>query len=395
MLRAIITKELLLLSRDVHAMAVLFIMPVAFILIMSLTLQETMKEDVNSNVHIGLWIESTDDSSAPLIKGLKDLEGFHVNLYMDNQPIEETISKDNLAAAIFVPSGFNENMKKSQIEKESRLQIIHAPTTNYMLRKLLLLSVIKSVASYQFDHLFSSNPGLMGNSDVLKRKIMSEGLIQSTEISPVKGGLTPSSVQQSVPAWLIFSMFFVVIPISTTFLTEKQQGTLQRLKTMPIASGYLLLGKLVPYLIINTIQTLLMFLVGIHVVPLVGGEGLTLGPNAILLLPMSLAVSLSAISFALLIATMVRSTEQATTIGGISNLLLAAVGGIMVPVYVMPGFMQTAAAFSPMNWGLEGFFDILLRQGDLPVLAPAIGKLLLLTLLLLMAAVFRFNRSMD
>jgi ABC-2 type transport system permease protein len=42
----------------------------------------------------------------------------------------------------------------------------------------------------------------------------------------------PSSVQQNVPAWLIFAMFFVVIPVSSIFIIERQQGTLQRLRAM-------------------------------------------------------------------------------------------------------------------------------------------------------------------
>jgi len=34
----------------------------------------------------------------------------------------------------------------------------------------------------------------------------------------------PSAVQQSVPAWLVFSMFFIVIPISNTFIAEADTG---------------------------------------------------------------------------------------------------------------------------------------------------------------------------
>ncbi len=62
--------------------------------------------------------------------------------------------------------------------------------------------------------------------------------------------------------------------------------------------------------------------------------------------------------------------EQASTVGGVSNLLMGAMGGVMVPVFVMPDAMQKLAAFSPMNWGLEAFLEILLRQGDFQSVWP-------------------------
>ena len=42
-------------------------------------------------------------------------------------------------------------------------------------------------------------------------------------------GGRPSSVQQNVPAWLIFGMFFVVMPMSALFIVERRDGTLARL----------------------------------------------------------------------------------------------------------------------------------------------------------------------
>jgi ABC-2 type transport system permease protein len=54
---------------------------------------------------------------------------------------------------------------------------------------------------------------------------------------------------------------------------------------------------------------------------------------------------------------------QATIVGGAISLLLAALGGIMVPKLVMPPLMQKLTALSPMAWSLEGFWDIVLREG--------------------------------
>ncbi len=75
----------------------------------------------------------------------------------------------------------------------------------------------------------------------------------------------------------------------------------------------------------------------------------------------SFGLSLAAIGTSVLIAVMAATVEQATTIGGIINILLGAIGGIMVPKFYMPQAMQDIARVSPMSWGLEGFLDIFLR----------------------------------
>ena len=180
----------------------------------------------------------------------------------------------------------------------------------------------------------------------------------------------PSAVQQSVPAWLVFSMFFIVIPISNTFISEREQGTLMRLKSMNVSRFYLIMGKMAPYLLINAIQVIIMIAMGVYIVPLCGGTALTLGDSLGGLILIAASVSFSAISVALLIASLARTTEQATTIGGVLNIIFGALGGIMVPKFVMPGFMQDLANMSPMSWGLEGFLDIFLRNGNVSDVLP-------------------------
>ena len=168
---------------------------------------------------------------------------------------------------------------------------------------------------------------------------------------------------------------------------------MQRLKTLPIPTSYFLTGKLAPYLGINLIQTGLMFLVGVYLTPALGGQALELNSQAWLLIPMSIAVSITAITLALLIATLVKTIEQATTIGGLTNLLLGATGGIMVPTFIMPQAMQNIASFSPMNWGLEGFLTILLRGGSFLDILPEMTKLTLLSAVFFSLAIFFYHRG--
>jgi len=146
-------------------------------------------------------------------------------------------------------------------------------------------------------------------------------------------GAELTAVQQCVPAWLVFAMFFVVIPLSTIFIQEKQQGTLPRLRSLRVPMATLLAGKSHP---------LLSGKPGADRPDAAGRpfcgavawrDTLWLDVDWLALWAVATAVSLAAIGFALAIAAVARTTEQATTVGGVANIIFGALGGVMVPKF--------------------------------------------------------------
>lgn len=388
----ILKKEFTLVLKDIHALLVLFIMPMAFILVMSLALPEA-DSDNKDKPKIGLVFKQQSDSKLTSSEELKKLSGFQTQEFVSDNNIRENIINDQLIATIVVPKNFIQMLKDNE-PTENTIDVFYSPSTPSHMRFLLMASLRQVMALWQLEKKLKSKVSDSFMQQGLKDKFLGVSLVSEHEISigeEIVEAKQPSSVQQSVPAWLIFSMFFVVIPLSTTFIVEKQHGTLQRLKTLPVSDGYFLLGKIVPYIIINLIQTVLMFLVGIYLVPAAGGQALQLADNAWLLIPMSMSISLLAISIAMLIAVRVNTTDQATTIGGVSNLLLAAVGGVMVPTYVMPAAMKNISGYSPMNWGLEGFLNILLREGSFIDILPEMMKLISLSVVFLFFAIISYK----
>jgi ABC-2 type transport system permease protein len=164
---------------------------------------------------------------------------------------------------------------------------------------------------------------------------------------------------------------------------------------MNVSRISLIVGKMVPYLFINAIQVLIMIAIGMYVVPLFGGTALTLGSSPGGLILIAASVSFSAIALALLIASVARTTEQATTIGGVLNIIFGALGGIMVPTFVMPRFMQELANLSPMAWGLEGFLDIFLRDGGAADVLPESLALCLFGAVMLALTVIILRRQRE
>ena len=153
--------------------------------------------------------------------------------------------------------------------------------------------------------------------------------------------------------------------------------------------------KILPYLGVNGVQAVLMLAVGVWAMPHIGGEGLSLqGVHWGALSLMLLAISLAAVSLALAVACLVRTHAQAAALGPILNVLMAALGGVMVPLFVMPPVMQKIAAYSPMHWGLEGLLNVLLRSSDIASVLPQAGRLAGFALLMLLLAFGLFRRRL-
>ena len=112
-----------------------------------------------------------------------------------------------------------------------------------------------------------------------------------------------------------------------------------------------------------------MVAVGIWLFPLMDLPQFDVSGKMFHLLIVTLFAGLAAIGFGVLIGTVSDTQEQSAPFGATSVVVLAAIGGIWVPVFLMPEFMQKIAAFSPMNWGLNAYYDIILRNSGIGEIA--------------------------
>ena len=208
------------------------------------------------------------------------------------------------------------------------------------------------------------------------------------------GGPRPSSVQQNVAAWLVFGMFFVIAALSNLFLEERRCGALARLRSLGVPPATLLASKALPYFGVNLLQAAMMLAVGVWLMPRLGAGALSFAQvDAGALLLVVGAIGAAAVSLALALSCLVRTAAQAAAVGPVLNVLMAALGGIMVPTFVMPPVMQTIAALSPMNWGLEALLTVLLRGGGIAQAAPLVLRLAAFAVVMLMAAWLLFERK--
>jgi len=124
---------------------------------------------------------------------------------------------------------------------------------------------------------------------------------------------------------------------------------------------------------------------------LLGLDKLILGSNYAGIALTGLCVAMAATGYGLLIAVYFKTPQQALSFGSISVVILAAIGGVWVPVFIMPEIMQTISPYSPLNWGLTAFNDLFLRNAPTAVILPELCKLLLFSLTTLVMSILIFK----
>lgn len=409
-----IIKEGKILIRDKEALMILFIMPVIFVVIMSLAMRDTFKSEEGALLGIALYNQDEGEVGKKIVEAISALKIIDVYSLSNEKTIDEEAIKKDFAEgkykfAFIIPPYVTDDAENKVSEKfedseeeateHIKVKLLADPTLRSDHINLVssalnrILQTVESAIFMKRLKLIFADMGLettLGSTEgTSEDRIFSEVNLSSDGSDP--GETMPSSVQQSVPAYSLFAMFFLVIPLSGTFIKERMEGSLLRLKSMPVPSWIPIAGKIVPFFIVNQIQIFIIFMVGIYLMPHIGGDRLDIGNSPLGIILITFASSIAAIGYGLMVAVFCKTSEQATTFGGVSVIIMAAIGGIMVPKFVMPPVMQEIANFSPLSWGLEGFLDIFVRGAGVMDIIPEFLMLNVFGLICLSIAVIRFR----
>lgn len=382
---ALVRKEVRLLLRDPHALAVLFIMPTLFLLLMAGAMSSYMQDKPPA---LRVIIDAPHDDASQFFRDA-----------LQTQLPGSTLlaNSDARLARVSMPADFADSLLDSphqgpslsfpaQFDKLSR-QRLHS-AVSIALAQTRLLAYLED--SGVIDAELSRTERLKLVQQRTQSQIDEQEQLTSGDLSG-----RANATQLSVPAWLIFGMFFVMLPMAGGFQREQHSGTLLRLRCLGLNLGTLILSKLLPYLAINLLQFAALLGIGVYGLPLLGLPALSLPGSAVAYPLLAISVALATCSLGLLLAALARSSEQTLLLGGGINILLAAIGGIMVPKSVMPAAMAQLAEISPMSWALDAFLTLLVGHGSLADIAPYCARLLLFAAVCGMAGLLLFTRRVQ
>lgn len=383
-------KEIQLLKRDSGGIIIIFLMPLLLIITITLIQDSTFKNLEGSKIPIIFIDNDQSEVSKVIKKELETSKTFELVTDYNEKSAEKAVFTGNYQMAIVIPENLTKDLNsnidskvqtvvssfgleadstaaKTVASKTKDIHLYFDPATNAGFKNSVMNAINKMVFEIENKKIYKAFQDQLGTTEDLENK----SLITFKEITPNKGKeeLMPNSVQHNVPAWALFAIFFIVVPLSINLVKEKSQGTSVRVRVSPTPYYIHILGKTFTYLIICIIQFLLMVAVGIWLFPLMDLPQFDVTGKMFHLLIVTLFAGLAAIGFGILIGTMSNTQEQSAPFGATSVVVLAAIGGIWVPVFLMPEFMQKIAAFSPMNWGLNAYYDIILRNSGIGEIA--------------------------
>jgi ABC-2 type transport system permease protein len=381
---ALIRKEVLLLSRDPHALGALLLMPTLFIVLMAFALSAVNQEKLPP-IDVSFTSAATNTDTAFFEQALaKQLGEGHLR---DATPDKTQI---HLAA----------DVSESLLDTDARtVQVTYPPAVDTVTRQRLRAIIQTGLAQSRL-HAFLLETGDLSAEQPLAERLndvvqRTQTLLDEREVSDSGKPTEPANASQhSVPAWLIFGMFFVMLPMAHSFQHERQSGALMRLRCLDLDTFTMAFSKLVPYLGLNMLQFVGFLALGTWGLPLLGLPGLSMAGAPLAYAALAISLALAACTLGLAIATLARNAEQALLLSAGINIILAAIGGIMVPKSVMPDAMRHVAELSPMSWALDAFRALLVGHGDLTSVAPFCGRLLLFACIVGTFAIVLFRRRL-
>ena len=413
-----VVKEFLLLKRDLGGLIVLFIMPLVLVITVTLIQDSAFKTISNNKIPILLVDNDNGSVSKTVFENLEKSNLFSVVTQIDNKPITEEVAKEavykgKFQLAIIIPQNLSidlqtkidqnvENIvskmgltetdtsaqaEKPKVIKEKEVKLYFDPAVQMSFKNAVMSSIDKMISQIETKSIYTTFQNQLGEGNI---QFEQKSFITFKEIIPRINNkeVLPNSVQHNVPAWTLFAIFFIVIPLSINIVKEKSQGTFVRLLTNPVSNLIVIIGKTITYSIICMIQFYMMVAVAIFLFPHIGLPPLNIEGHLFLMSIVALFSGFAAIGFGILLGTVATTQEQSAPFGATSVLILAAVGGVWVPVFAMPKIMQYIAKSSPMNWGLEAFYDVLLRNVSFLEIIPKISLLFLFFIITTSIALF-------
>lgn len=196
----------------------------------------------------------------------------------------------------------------------------------------------------------------------MKKNLQDRGLLFWALISPIVFTVLFISVFTSgteeveskqviisiVPGYTVMFVFFIMISMTESFIKDRNMGMIARISSTPLSPYLYLLGKWIPYMYIVSIQIAILLLFGklVYDVPLEQPVQLSI---------LAIALTFMVTGLGLLLAVVVKTNNMGIALTQVIALGGALLGGLWVPVDMMPDFLQILSRFLPQYWAHQDF----------------------------------------
>jgi ABC-2 type transport system permease protein len=338
MIGAAIRKDVALLLRDRGALISLFLLPIVFIVTFGAMFN--FGPDAGKPRPVAIWYAAGDARGEAIAKVLGESTGFVAEPAASADAVRERVAGGALVAGFVIPAS---GPVELVIDLGAPVQVrgpLQGALTGVVMRATMPPTAGTAIEA-------KTPPGL------------------------AKPLANITSFQVTVPGNAVLFGFFIALTVAMAFVGERRTGTWRRLLAAPVPRWKALLATLVPYYLVGVLQLAFLFGIG------AGVFGMQIAGSLVALVVLSLALVLCAVSLGLLMAAIARTEKQLGGVGSVILLVMGMLGGCMFPRLIMPAFMKQLGLAVPHGWALDGYYDVLVREGTtLGSVAPSVLVLL-------------------
>ena len=409
---AIAWKELQVTFRDRGLLAILFLLPLIFASLFSLSQQGALDEATGATtITVDVFLVNEDDGpyGQQVVDTLRQVAMLDIVELGSAEDADARVGEGERTAAIIIPAGFSEGIDAYQ---PTRLDVVVDPVQQ------AIAGVVVGLANFAASPVSTQGELLQGTRTFLDQAGVLDGappeVVRAVEAQTVGAIMTQLQTMQSdppiaviseslvedpepvnlidsfMPAFAVMFAFFLVGHVGQTFHKERDEGTFRRLLAAPLGRASIIAGPMLAFVLIVVLQIVFLFGVG------AGAFKLQIGNSLPGLLVVSLALGLVVSSFGLLLGVVTRTGKQADTLGTLVAFVLPFISGIfpmnsLEPSYRTGGILATIGNYIPHMHAAEGYRLVMTGEGTAETVLVQVGILLVFAVVFFTLARWRLR----
>jgi len=364
------------LTRDKTGMFFVFVFPFLIILAIGAAFGSGFEPQV------GMVTAGSGALGQDLRARLGDTDGIRVRQYLDEEALRIAVERGLIEGGVIVPAGYDERVRAGETVP---VTAIARPSGSSQELQATLEGVVAEQNVVVRAARFAVAEGAAGTFEAgLARAEAAADAMPAIEVSRRTAGTAVLGTFESGAAQeLVLFMFLTSLSASSMLIETRRYGVSTRMLASPTPVGTILVGETLGRYAIALVQGLLIVIGTVLLFQVDWGNLLTTALVVLLF-------GLTATGAAMVMGSVLRNAEQAGAVGVFLGLVLAALGGCMVPLEIFPPLMYRIAHLIPHAWAIEALNDSIATgagparvASDLWVLAGfAAGLLTVATVLL-------------
>jgi len=388
-------KDLTLFFHDQRSVILTFLLPVILITLFAFAYGSIGAYDGRSEP-LKLLVTDLDQtkSSKEIVYKIDSLKDISI-ITSDFLKSKELVIKGKYACALLIYKGFQDSLEAGNAtpvelvydrSREMEIGIFQQNLISTLMSSTGEIIVKKSIEKYLQDQFPDIDKSASDN--ILRTAINNDNNTIAIKWTSVVGEKndTKLGLIQAVAGTAILMLLFSVASVGTSILEEKENGTINRLLYSPLKGSTILYSKMLFAFFISMLQLTAMFLFAWLVL------NMDLSVNIPGLILMIIATSFAVSSLGIFLAAVTKTRQQAQNLSTIIILVMSAIGGSMIPLFIMPSILQKIALLSVNYWGIQGFYDLFWRVLPLEEILPKILILTSIGIIMTLASIQLFKK---